>query len=462
MNTLAPIFAFLNAPSVGRAVVALAGTPRADTTSWTTVRGRLREAVTGRDGGKAGGRGGGAGGIGARWGQIRAAVVTTATAGSAASTAGAAHGGAGGVGSVGGGEEAAMRAMVGSGVGSVVWSLVGASPDISGAMLQAALRAVVPMAPLVCAVEHIAETHAANNPNWDTLTQYMRIPEMGQRDFMAECRRRGAMVTLAVYVCQRMQSVGSRGSIGGGGGGGGGGGVDPSGTDRLRLIEQIAYWLGAGDLREDRKGATFSGLGGAEDTRVVEVVPQTSFKLLLVVAVLLRSVVALRAEGLLPLKTTVNMLRQVTDHLNMLGEDKKKAGVSGFFGMGDTSPHSVEFRLAARLTAAFVRVQTSRAPAAVRLKTTDDMPTTKGGKQALAALATLAKKNKLYAGVAEHVEWGHAFVASRHHSLCDFGAFLSELATRLFPAEPWLRSAIRMLAGVEGAVVIAGGMRNVG
>ena len=65
------------------------------------------------------------------------------------------------------------------------------------------MRAVVPMAPLVCAVEHIAETHVANNPDWAALIQHVRIPEMGQREFMQECCRRGAIVTLAVYVERR-------------------------------------------------------------------------------------------------------------------------------------------------------------------------------------------------------------------------------------------------------------------
>ena len=211
---------------------------------------------------------------------------------------------------------------------------------------------------------------------------------------------------------------------------------------------QVARWLGAGELRNDNKKSAY----GADDTLCVQLVEFHAHKILLLVSFLLSRVVYLltAGHGALPLTTAVNLLRQVANHLQTLGEEKKKAGgVAGFFGVGGSaSTYSVQFRLAARIMAAFIRGQTSRSPPTVRCRSAEEPVASSGGKKAAAALQALVK-NKTYAELVEDVEWGSRFVTDRHRSLADFGELLEQIATRLFPREAWLRNAVRVMAQLE-------------
>ena len=122
----------------------------------------------------------------------------------------------------------------GRGVAALLWTAVTTAPELSAVLLQAASRTVVPLKPLVCIVEHIAETHAAHDRDLAGLAQHLSVPEMGESEFMANCAGQGAVVTLAFVALKKSRAAGN---------------------NRLALVGQVS-WGGVG-----RSGAEWGGVG---------------------------------------------------------------------------------------------------------------------------------------------------------------------------------------------------------
>lgn len=242
---------------------------------------------------------------------------------------------------------------------------------------------------------------------WAQVVPSVAVPELAQDEFVQECVRQGALLTLYTNILLKLSSC-------------------QSPVQEMSILTDIVTWCSHVKVRREF------------ETKVTLLWHK-------ILELSVRQVYY--ASG--PLQDLTKQLSFLASYLHSLGEDKSSAGLLGAIGFGKKSQLSVQFRFMCRALEAFLLAQMpsnsllrleAKAPGYVRepKRTKQLAPggrvisSTAEAEQALNNLETL-RVNKQYASLAEHIMEAYSFIANPLNSLMEGPQFVVMLVRRLFP-----------------------------
>lgn len=257
--------------------------------------------------------------------------------------------------------------------------------------------------------QYLTDSQAHADGGWEVIVPSVAFPELAQDEFVQECVKQGALLTLYTNVLLKLASCQSPGQ-------------------EMCILNDIVNWCTRIKLRREF------------ETKVT-----------LLWHKILQLAVRQVYYGTGPLNDLAKQLSFLASSLHSLGEDKASSGLLGAIGLGKKSQLSVKFRFMCRALEAFLLAQMpsnsllrleAKAAGYVRepRKTKQSAPggrvvsSTAEAEQALTSLETL-RSNKHYSALGEHIIQAHSFIANPLHSLMDGPQFVVTLVQQLFPNE---------------------------
>lgn len=253
--------------------------------------------------------------------------------------------------------------------------------------------------------------HSQANPDggWEVIVPSVAVPELAQDEFVQECVRQGAILTLYTNILLKLSSC-------------------ESPVQEMNIINDVVSWCNRIKLRRE-----------------------SETKMPLLWHKILRLAVRQVYYATGPLRDLAKQLSFLAASLHSLGEDKASSGLLGAIGFGKKSQLSVKFRFICRALEAFLLAQMpsnaplrleAKAPGYVREPRKAKQPapgrrvvsSTPEAEQALTNLEIL-RSNKHYVGLAAQIVQAHSFIANPLHSLIEGPEFVTTLAQQLFPNE---------------------------
>jgi len=252
-----------------------------------------------------------------------------------------------------------------------------------------------------------SDSQADADAGWGQVVTSVAVPELAQEEFVQECVKQGALLTLYTNILLKLS-------------------LCQSPAQEMTVLTDMVTWC------------TRMKVKRAFESKVV----------LLWHKILQLSVRQVYyATG--PLHDLTKQLSFLASSLHSLGEDKASTGLLGAIGFGKKSQLSVQFRFMCRALEAFLLAQMpsnlllrleARAPGYVREpKRTKQqasggrvISSTAEAEQALSNLESL-RINKQYTSLAECILEAHTFIANPLHSLMEGPQFVAKLVRQLFP-----------------------------
>nr|XP_058943375.1 ectopic P granules protein 5 homolog [Pocillopora verrucosa] len=241
---------------------------------------------------------------------------------------------------------------------------------------------------------------------WAQVVPSVAVPELAQDEFVQECVRQGALLTLYTNILLKLSSC-------------------QSPVQEMSVLTDIVTWCSQIKMRREFE---------TKVTLLWHKILQLSVRQVYY------------AKG--PLQDLTKQLSFLASYLHSLGEDKSSAGLLGAIGFGKKSQLSVQFRFMCRALEAFLLAQMpsnsllrleAKAPGYVREPKGAKqlapggrvISSTAEAEQALNNLETL-RVNKQYASLAEHIMEAYSFIANPLNSLMEGPQFVVMLVRKLF------------------------------
>lgn len=274
--------------------------------------------------------------------------------------------------------------------------------------------AVLPLLTAACrslaSVRHMAETTEAcitayfregslhQGLGWGPILVSLQVPELATEDFLRECLGLGSLLTLHVYLLQRLNG-------------------EQTLRNEMRVLLLLSEWL----------------------EQVFPSSAQDEAKLFLWWHQALQlSLAQVEQKDAVLTGSVIRVLRLLQSRLGQLSEERLSSGLLGAIGLGRKSPLSNRFRVVARSVAAFLCVQVP-AEDQLRLKPGSELHLTPRAQQALSALESLPG-GRQYAEFQEPVARAAQFIRQPGHCLQDGKGLLALLVNCLYPEVRYLDS----------------------
>lgn len=289
---------------------------------------------------------------------------------------------------------------VGGPLGRLLWSFLGFRGG-EHACLSACGRAIASVHVMSQVAEKSIEKWVIEERrgSWVDLADRLKVPELSEDEFETACLELGKLLTLQVLFLQHLRRA-------------------PVMTESLAMgmLSRLMTWL-----RKMR-------VGNARNTL-------TEMKVLFMAAEAVNFVCKTLAD-VLPSPHKKQALRELSDVLLALGDERKNSGIMKAIGMGGSLKYNVEFHVSCLAVGIFLRLQTR---SSVPLRVDDRIPfkitpTTDRHIRSLEHLLTTKDCIQL----AKRMEWAIDFVKSPSRSLADQDEFFVSLFSRMYPSHPWL------------------------
>ncbi|XP_022106571.1 ectopic P granules protein 5 homolog isoform X2 [Acanthaster planci] len=302
----------------------------------------------------------------------------------------------------------------------LVWFEASTSTALALPCITAACRTLASIKHSALVVEACIEAHfntdmdLSPDPSrgWTNILQVLQVPELTHDEFLEECSKQGAILTLFAYIGQRSPQCQTL-------------------EEEYTLYTELINWCVKCKLRPANEAKVFLWWHKAL---------QMTFH---------------QIEFGSPHYTMSRSLNNLIPTMMTLGEDRSSAGLLGAIGFGRQSELSYRFRVVARCMAAFVSAQvlqngmlrlapndpgalTRRRDTQPQSPTSPDAP--KPSSIAYSALKHLdaAIDNKNYVGLSEHAQYARDVVLNPVKCLKDATHLLSQLTTVMFPEKHYL------------------------
>lgn len=289
---------------------------------------------------------------------------------------------------------------IGAPLGRLLWSFLGFRGG-ERACLAACGRAIASVHVMSQVAEKSIEKWVIEERrgSWADLAERLKVPELSEDEFETACLELGKLLTLQVLFLQHLRRA-------------------PVLTEAfaMGMLSRLMAWM-----RKLRVGNSRNSL--------------TEMKVLFLAAEAVNFVCKTLAD-VLPSQHKKQALRELSDALLEMGDERKNSGIMKAIGMGGSLKYNVEFHVCCLAVGVFLRLQT-RGSVPLRVDERIPFKVTRTTDKHLRSLEHLLT-TKDCIQLAKRMEWMLEFVKSPSRSLADQDEFFVSLFSRMYPSHPWL------------------------